>query len=185
MLSYSELVELVQQGVITGLRDLSQVQGSSIDVRLGNTILYEDHNDHIICLRDREPMKMVKRILSGREDYYDLKPGEFILAHTCEKFNMPDNLSATFHLKSTSARSGIGHLLAVHIDPGFNNSVLTLEIENVTRHHTIRLHWRDMIGQIIFWRHTKVPSGQAYGAKGHYNNDYTVSGVKSFPGENK
>lgn len=177
MLSYEELLEIVRSGSIAGLEDISQVQGSSIDVRLGARILYEQPGDHIICLRDREPMKMESFLLSS-ESYYDLRPGEFILAHTVERFNMPDDLSATFHLKSTSARSALGHLLAVHIDPGFNNSVLTLEIHNVSRYHTVRLHLEDMIGQIIFWRHKKVPPHASYRGKGHYNNDCTVSGVK-------
>lgn len=178
MLSYTELIELWDAGVITGLKSLSQIQGSSIDVQLGSKIEAELPGDHIIVLRDRQPMGMSSVFLDYPGAHYDLKPKEFILAHTVEKFNMPDDLSATFHLKSTSARSAIGHLLAVHIDPGFNNSVLTLEIENVSRYHTVRLHWQDLIGQIIFWRHTKVPLDASYRHKGHYNGDLTVSGVK-------
>lgn len=184
MLSYTELLELVHRKVITGLDSLDQVQGSSIDVRLGNRIQCERPGNHIIILRDRQPMFM-DTIELNKEwcPYYDLKPKEFILTHTVEEFNMSDDLSATFHLKSTSARSAIGHLLAVHIDPGFNNSVLTLEIENVSRYHTVRLHWFDMIGQIIFWNHKKVPPEASYRGKGHYNGDKSVSGVKKFPGE--
>lgn len=184
MLSYTELLELVNDKVITGLESIDQVQGSSIDVRLGNIIHREMEGDHIIVLRDRQAMKMESVVLDlVHNPYYDLKPKEFILTHTVEMFNMPDDVSATFHLKSTSARSAIGHLLAVHIDPGFNNSVLTLEIENVSNHHTVRLHWFDMIGQIIFWRHKKVPPKASYRGKGHYNGDKSVSGVKRFPGE--
>lgn len=179
MLSYTELLELVHNKVITGLDSIDQVQGSSIDVRLGNVIQREQPGDHIIVLRDREKMIMDEVVLDlYKRPFYDLKPKEFILTHTVEMFNMPDDLSATFHLKSTSARSAIGHLLAVHIDPGFNNSVLTLEIENVSKYHTVRLHWFDMIGQIIFWRHKKVPPNASYRGKGHYNGDKTVSGVK-------
>lgn len=179
MLSHCELLDLVSRKVITGLGSLDQVQGSSIDVRLGNVIQRELPGDHIIVLRDREPMKMETITMDKLYNpYYDLKPKEFILSHTVEMFDMPDNLSATFHLKSTSARSAIGHLLAVHIDPGFNNSVLTLEIENVSRYHTVRLHWFDMIGQIIFWQHNKVPPEASYRGKGHYNGDRSVSGVK-------
>ena len=112
------------------------------------------------------------------DEGFDLSPGEFILAHTEENFNMPDNLSATFHLKSTSARSSLGHLLAVHIDPGFNNSALTLEIHNVSKYHTVELNRGDFIGQIIFWEHEQVPENASYRNRGHYNNDHIVSGVK-------
>lgn len=184
MLSYTELLELVNDKVITGLDSIDQVQGSSIDVRLGNVIQREMPGDHIIVLRNRELMKMESVVLDIKDNpFFDLKPKAFVLAHTVEMFDMPDDLSATFHLKSTSARSAIGHLLAVHIDPGFNNSVLTLEIENVSQFHTVRLHWFDMIGQIIFWRHKKVPLNASYRSKGHYNGDKSVSGVKKFLGE--
>ena len=175
MLSYHELWELYNQGVLRNLGSTDQIQGSSIDVRLGQNVMYEMHGDHHIVLRNRDAMKM--NFVDISESGYDLAPGEFILAHTEEAFHMPDWLSATFHLKSTSARSALGHLLAVHIDPGFNNSTLTLEIHNVSRYHTVELNRFDAIGQIIFWRHTEVPPEGSYRKRGHYNNNPVVSGV--------
>lgn len=181
MISFNGLKQLVQDGALCNLESEAQIQGSSIDVRLGNKVLVEKEplygTSFLISLADREPMQMEERDITG--SFYDLKPGEFILAHTVESFNMPDNVSATFHLKSTSARSAIGHLLAVHIDPGFNNSVLTLELHNVSRFHTVRLHHGVRIGQILFWEHEAVPIEQSYAKCGHYNNDSTVSGVKA------
>lgn len=181
LISYSGLQLIAQRQILSGLISDDQIQGSSIDVRLGNKILVEKAplygDNFIISLADRQPMNTTEVDIT--DGYYDLKPGEFILAHTIEKFNMPDNISATFHLKSTSARSGIGHLLAVHIDPGFNNSVLTLELHNVSRHHTVRLHHGVFIGQILFWLHESVPQEANYANCGHYNNDHTVSGVKA------
>ena len=180
MISYNGLKRLVKQGAISGLISDDQIQGSSIDVRLGNKVLVErirpGKEPFYIVLADRDAMKMDE--LDITDGYYDLTPGEFILAHTIEKFNIPDNVSANFHLKSTSARSGIGHLLAVHIDPGFSNSVLTLEIHNVSRHHTVRLDHGVFIGQILFWEHEPVPAEANYANCGHYNNDNSVSGVK-------
>lgn len=181
MLSHNALMGLVHDGVLQNLEDLSQVQGSSIDVRLGHIVLREKKPPNVarpwlITLNKREAMQMEEVDITG--SYYDLEPGKFILSHTMEKFYMPDYMSATFHLKSTSARSALGHLLAVHIDPGFNDSTLTLEIHNVSEYHTVRLHWFDMIGQIIFWRHKKVPPNASYRGKGHYNGDRSVSGVK-------
>lgn len=181
MLSHKSLMGLVEDGVLQNLEDLSQVQGSSIDVRLGHIVLKEKKPPNvarpwIITLNKREAMYMEE--VNIRDTYYDLQPGEFILSHTMEKFFMPDYLSATFHLKSTSARSALGHLLAVHIDPGFNDSTLTLEIHNVSKFHTVRLHEGDHIGQIIFWEHEEVPPDTSYRKRGHYNGDDVVSGVK-------
>lgn len=177
LLSYNELCTIVRAGVLGNVESLDQVKGSSVDVRLGNTIKKEFDGDHIISLGARDELS-TWTVDIGKDGFYDLSPGEFILAHTMETFNMPNNLSATFHLKSSCARMGIGHLLAVHIDPGFNNSVLTLELHNVTRHHTIRLCPGDYIGQILLWSHEYVPSQVSYQHKGRYNNDLTVQGVK-------
>ena len=177
MLSYLDLIKLVEDGVITNIASIDQVQASSIDVRLGNRFLVEDdENENLIVLNKRDPL--ITWDLRLQDEYYDLQPGEFILGHTMEMFNMPNDLSATFQLKSTSARSGLGHILAVHVDPGFNNSALTLELYNITQYHTIRLHPGDMIGQMIFFRHAPVPEHASYRAKGRYNGDLTVSGVK-------
>lgn len=176
MLSYNELWQLYHDGVLQNLGSTDQIQGSSIDVRLGKLIMVEQPGEHKIVLRNRDAMKM--REVNITERGFNLSPGEFILAHTEEMFFMPDYLSATFHLKSTSARSGLGHLLAVHIDPGFNNSTLTLEIHNVSRYHTVELNRYDAIGQIMFWRHAEVPPEASYKSRGHYNNDRYVSGVK-------
>ena len=176
MLSYSELWQLYHDEVIRNLGSTDQIQGSSIDVRLGRVVMSEVAGDHHIVLRNRDQMKM--KTVDITDNGYDLAPGEFILAHTEETFFMPDWLSATFHLKSSSARSALGHLLAVHIDPGFNNSSLTLEIHNVSRYHTVELNRFDAIGQIIFWKHSQVPPEASYRARGHYNNDPIVSGVK-------
>ena len=176
MLSYNELWQLYHDGVLQNLGTTDQIQGSSIDVRLGSIVMVEQPGEHHIVLRNRDAMNMKK--LDITDIGFDLGPGEFILAHTEELFFMPDYLSATFHLKSTSARSGLGHLLAVHIDPGFNNSTLTLEIHNVSRYHTVELNRFDSIGQIMFWRHEEVPPEISYRTRGHYNNDRIVSGVK-------
>lgn len=180
MLSYKKLWQIIKDGVLKNLASNEQIQGSSVDVRLGHIVLQEKkpkNNEHwLITLNKREPMHMEEVNIRG--SYYDLYPGQFILSHTIEKFYMPDNLSATFHLKSTSARSALGHLLAVHIDPGFNDSALTLEIHNVSEHHIVRLYEGDFIGQIIFWEHDEVPPEASYKKRGHYNGDDVVSGVK-------
>ena len=96
MLSYHDLLELVEKGVIYNLESNEQVQASSIDVRLGHQILREFDGEQLLDLRARNPLgTWCFNILQGG-GYYDLQPGEFVLAHTMEMFNMPDDLSATF-----------------------------------------------------------------------------------------
>ena len=44
LLSYNELCELVEQGVITDIHP-NQINGTSIDIRLGSDIIIETHLD--------------------------------------------------------------------------------------------------------------------------------------------
>lgn len=103
---------------------------------------------------------------------YRLCPGEFILACTEETFNLPDNITCEFRLKSSRAREGLGHALAVWVDPGFSNSVLTLELKNYSRWRSIRLSPGMKIGQLIFHHHYHCQT--SYRETGRYNGDRTV-----------
>lgn len=175
LLSYTELCELVEQGVITDVPH-EHINAASIDVCLGNNILIERASNRTVSLRDRQNLTMESYPIG--DGGYRLDPGEFILAHTVEKFNLPDDICAEFKLKSSVARIGCAHLLAGHCDPGWHGSVLTLELHNVTRHHSILLHVGDRIGQVIFHRVTPVPEDRSYRVMGRYNNDLTVSAPK-------
>ena len=105
---------------------------------------------------------------------YYLAPNEFILACTKERFNLPSNISCEFRLKSSLARQGLGHSLAVFAFAGFSNSVLTLEFKNYTRYHSIPLLAGMKIGQLIF--HSHESCSQIY--QGRYNGDHTVQQSK-------
>lgn len=197
LLSYNELVALVNSGVVDAVRTVNdqgydpgtdQVNPASIDLTLGGSYLRElthltpGEPMQVVDLSQRESVAWVK----GRWDkdalgmYFDLYPGEFILSHTEQKFFMPDNLSGEYSLKSSLARNGLEHMLAGWIDPGFDNSVLTLELRNVTRHHVLRLRPGMPIGQVKFFRHAPVPADRSYRVRGHYNNDPSVSAIKKF-----
>lgn len=175
LLSYNQLCELVERGVITDVPH-EHINGASIDVCLGNDILIERAGDRVVCLRDRHNLLMESYPIGAGG--YRLDPGEFILAHTIEKFNLPNDIAAEFKLKSSVARIGCAHLLAGHCDPGWHGSVLTLELHNVTRHHSILLQRGDRIGQVIFHKVSPVPADRSYRALGRYNNDLSVSAPK-------
>ena len=178
LLSYTELCELVEQGVITDVPH-EHINAASIDVRLGGDILIERASNRAVVLRDRGNLTMESFTLDDRG--YRLDPGEFILAHTVEKFNLPDDICAEFKLKSSGARIGLNHCLAGYCDPGWNGSALTLELQNVTRHHSILLHAGDRIGQMLFYRVTPVPADRSYAVRGRYNNDPSVQQAKVNP----
>jgi len=111
LLSYTELMELVEQGVITA--DPSLVNGASIDVRLGDTVMVEkvSHGiERIIDLSQKEELSMILTVIP--DNGLVLKPNQFILASTVEEFNLPNDIASEFKLKSSIARAGLNHLLA-------------------------------------------------------------------------
>ena len=112
------------------------------------------------------------------DDFYDLHPGEFILAHTVEVFDLPADISAEFKLNSSGARIGLDNALATWADPRWHGSTLTLELKNNTRHHAIRLHHGCRIGQMIFHRSEPVPEEKSYALRGRYNKDASAQPVK-------
>ena len=177
LLSYTELCELVEHGVI-GPVDPKAINAASIDVRLGNDIVVEEYNDHRsrpINIHKREVFPSRRITLTST---YDMQPGEFILAHTMETFNLPDNICAEFKLKSSGARTGLENALATWCDCGWNGSTLTLELKNLLRFNSLRLTPGMYIGQMIFYRVTEVPKERSYATIGRYNGDKSVSEVK-------
>ena len=91
---------------------------------------------------------------------------------------MPMDISAEYKLKSSMARIGLEHLNAGWCDAGWHGSVLTLELVNVTRHHSIIIRPGDPIGQMVFFRHAPVPPERPYATRGRYNTDRTVRTIK-------
>lgn len=177
LISYNELCEFADSGVISPV-DRKSINGTSIDVHLGTFILkeLERPGTRIVSLRDKDPLSM--KILDITDSHYDLEPGEFILAQTVEKFNLPEDISAEFKLNSSGARVGLDNALATWCDPRWSGSVLTLELKNLTRYHTIRLHHQCRIGQMIFHRSAPVPEEMSYAVRGRYNNDTSAQQVK-------
>lgn len=173
IVAYDELVHLLDSGVIQDGKH-SAAGGSSIDIHLGPTIIVENPAGfprRVIDYRERDQFDGTKVVLD--EDGFELFPGQFILAHTVEKFEIPLNLSALLRTKSSMGRIGLEHLDAGWVDPGFSGA-LTLELTNTLRHHAIRIRPGDAIGQLVFFRHEMVEYDNSYKAKGRYSGSDTV-----------
>lgn len=169
ILSHNELLELIDQGVICAHKE--QVNGSSIDITLGSSLLIESSapRKFIVDVANKESIT-THAINIKDTGHYLLQPGEFILATSVEVFNLPADISAEYKLKSTMARNGLEHLNAGWCDPGWTESRLTLELKNMTRYHHIKLTPGMKIGQMVFFRHSPVPDKASYAITGQYNN---------------
>lgn len=174
LLSYRELCELVEQGVIKGVT-MEDVQSASIDLKLGAGFKVESSSvsSHVVDLGARESIAF-----TDVRDRVILAPQEFILAHTEATFDLPLDISAAFCLKSSIARNGLEHLNACWADAGWNRSTLTMELKNMTRYHSLMLREGMYIGQMKFFRHEAVPEEFSYKARGRYNGDLSVQAIK-------
>lgn len=178
LLSYLELCNLVENQVITPVEH-DCINASSIDIHLGDEIIIEISSDHNSVVDPNKRTNFPQRKINIRESgYYDMQPGEFILASSVEVFNLPNDISAEFRLKSSGARSGLNNLFACHCDAGWHGSTLTLELHNCLRFTNIRITPGMRIGQMLFHRHTEVPEDRSYAARGRYIGDKTVQSVK-------
>jgi dCTP deaminase len=168
ILTYHDLVELVDAGAISGVEP-ENINGASIDITLGADLLVEsaDYAPPVDMARKKIP----KMLGASCADGYILRPREFILGHSREVFALPDDIAAEFKLKSSLARAGLGHALAGWCDPGWHGSHLTLELFNSLRHHSLVLREGMKIGQIVFFRGKPVPSDRSYRSVGQYNGD--------------
>lgn len=102
-----------------------------------------------------------------------LPPGEFAIASTVERFQMPDNVLATVMDKSTWARRGLS-LFNTVIEPGWKGW-LTLELTNHSR-EAIMIAGCSPIAQVIFHRLDR-PSEFPYSGKYSYQPDRPVAAI--------
>lgn len=179
LLSYNRLCDLVSKNIITNVKK-DMINSASIDITLGRNLLVEsvrEEDRKIVLLGRRDSLNFEKLELTDDVTKV-LAPGEFILAQSEQMFNLPNNISAEYKLKSSMARIGLEHLTAGWCDAGWNGSVLTLELKNMTLNHWIGIKAGDPIGQVVFFEHEAVPDERSYAMRGRYNGDKEVSGIK-------
>lgn len=175
LITYNGLLDLVEQGVITNVNP-AHINAASIDVTLGESFWVEmppKETDLIDLAAKQGPL--LKRM---DVDAFCLTPHQFCLAATREIFNLPDYIAAEFRLKSSGARAGLNASLAMWCDPGWTNSVLTLELSNILSYHTLILRPGMKIGQMIFMYGEAVPEKASYSVRGRYNGDLHASPSK-------
>lgn len=169
-----ELRDLIDQGVINALPE--NVNGASIDVRLGDEVKVEDIERGSAVDLEQKHAPVMHRFLLG-PDGIAIAPGEFLLAHTIEEFNLPDTISADFMLRSSVARAGLEHLHAGFADPGFHGAQLTLEFANMTQANDLIIKPGMRIGQVRLFRHADAGE-YSYRVKGKYNQQRGVQETK-------
>ena len=169
ILVHQELLKLIADGVIDS--DPCNVGPSSIDLHLGPDFWTESkfRSDDFWV----DPGSGIGPEMDPSAGFVILDPGAFCLAASREFLRMPTDLTAVVYLRSTAARCGLDHALAVYIDPGFSGNV-TLELQNTLFAHTIRLCEGMRLAQIVFHRH--APTDAPY--RGAYAGDIGAAQAK-------
>lgn len=175
LLSHNQIKALVNRGVVEHAKE-EAINAASLDIHLGHTILFEGDAE-LLDYRRRDKPNWCEYHMH-EEGGYILSPGEFILAQTVEVFNLPNNISAEYKLKSSMARIGLEHMNAGWCDAGWHGSVLTLEFKNMSTVNSIRIRPGDAVGQLVFFQHEPVEDSASYATRGRYNQDKTVSTIK-------
>lgn len=179
LLSYYDLLRLQTLGIIENSLP-EHVNAASIDITLGGLILAEVkpqyHADSIIHLSKGQPLNTER--ISIPTSGYVLEPGKFILAQSEQVFHLPRDVSALYSLKSSMGRIALEHMNAGWCDAGWNGSVLTLELKNMSEYHRIVIKKGDRIGQLKFFMHEAVPEHASYAKVGRYNGDMEVAGAR-------
>ena len=166
--SYNQLCRLIDNGVISNASH-DNVNSASVDMVLGRRIMVEKQEYKVIDMLDKSSSHMT--IIEMDDDGFVVPPGACVLAESVEIFNLPNNISAEYKLKSTMARNFFNHLNAGWADAGWNGSVLTLEFVNHNQYHSVRIKPGIKCGQMIFFEHEEVPVEASYATRGQYNGD--------------
>lgn len=177
-LTYNALTELVANGVLANA-DPANINPASIDCRLAGHIMFEHEcglQNPAVNQAGKESIRWAERTISPAG--FHLAPGEIVLCSTIEVFNLPNNMAAEFRLKSSASRNGLDLALALWCDPGWHGSVLTFQLKNNCRYHTITLNTGMKIGQAIFHAVEPVPEHKSYAHVGQYNNDTETTASK-------
>ena len=113
-------------------------------------------------------------VYNDNEEAIVIPPKHFCLAHTVEKFNIPNDVTGILYCKSTYARLGMNMAPTV-LKSGWSGQ-LVLEIYNQTELPLV-VYPNEGIGTIYFTKHDGETI-KPYHVDGKYNNQTGITGAK-------
>jgi dCTP deaminase len=131
------------------------IQPSSVDLRIDRyfRVFRNDTTPYIDPKQPQEDLTELVEVDDGKA--FILHPGEFVLASTLERVELPADVAARIEGKSSLGRLGLlTHSTAGFVDSGFRGH-LTLELSNVAN-LPIAIYPRMRIGQISFLQMTSA-----------------------------
>lgn len=136
ILSDRDIKKYIQSGKIkiSPKPDFNEALGpSSLDLRLGNTFRVFNHSTIPVIDPFKTEKGITTEIAVSPKKPFILHPGEFVLAVTKERIELPADISGRLEGRSSLGRLGIVvHSTAGSINAGFRGT-LTLELANMGR----------------------------------------------------
>ncbi len=127
----------------------SQIGPASVDFRLGNNFKFYTRDKTTLIDPYDDQGRHIQHISLGRDEYFVLHPGQFVLWVTMEKLRIPYDLVARCEWRSSLGRLWlIIHSTAGFIDPG-REGTITLEMTNINE-VPLKLYPGMKIGQYAF-----------------------------------
>lgn len=160
ILSDIYIEDLLRRGLVDE-PDYNLVNPASLDIRIGWRVRMEN------SLGQWEEVQLPKEGLPVR-------PGKFLLVDTLETFRVPNGYAMDLRLKSSTARRGWDHALAVWVDPGWEG-VLTMELRNALEFGHLQLIPGMRFAQAVIHK-LHGPSARPYA--GRYQGAKSVEGAK-------
>ena len=148
-----------------------QINPASVNLTLGNTYLVQRRKNDAVHLGDEVEYF---RFGLDKDHGFPIDPGEFVLATTKERVNIPSNIAAFVQGRSSIGRIGLTTQNAGFVDPGFHGHI-TLELVNESP-NTIILKEGYPVAQLVFFE--CYPVERPY--RGKYNDQVEATGSRMY-----
>lgn len=161
-----DILERIQKGdiVITPSVDTFQLQGHSIDLRLGYTFLI--HKSWRVSKKGREAIAINPLENNGagerhfevveleESQYFELLPNEHVTVSSLESIKVPNDLMAVLYPRSSINRRGVSVDLTGIVDAGYEGQLI-IPVKNHTQ-QVIRLYPGERFCQVVFEQLTET-----------------------------
>ena len=146
LLSDQEIKKLAKEdGMITPFEERN-LQSVSYDITAGNIARVFNRLSDPIDLNDKENIKLTYCEIDITDGYL-IKPNEYMLVKSGEKYTLPDDIAAYARPRTTLSRLGL-ILTSQHLNPSFSGYIY-YGLLNVTP-NILKIYPGTSIGQIVF-----------------------------------
>jgi len=142
--------------------DIFQLQGHSVDLRLGWTFMVPKlwelkEEGRVVLNMDRfgEVKNGFEKIVLKPGQYFEILPEEYVVVLTMEKIKMPLSMMGVLYPRSSVNRRGLSLDLTGIVDAGYEGNLM-IPVRNNTRTQVIRVYPGERFCQIVFHPLTEV-----------------------------